>query len=207
LNSRPKASLAFCHAYVIDTDDNIIDRTQNWTDFEDVFMLSTLLRGEIPSSPGVLYRRSALPAKPWNENAKLEDYELYLNLAARTEFAKNRNTLCAWRQHSSNTSDDSPLMLREQIAAQDRSLVDLGITRSDLDMIQNELKFRSVANYVRNGHRRAAFDLFRESFGAAASFTDVLAAGARLAVPRSIFEWNRARKRRKAAARYGKLTL
>ena len=60
LNSRPNAVLAFSHAYVIDADDNILDRTDNWTDFADVDMLPRLLIGEIFSSPGVVYRRSAL---------------------------------------------------------------------------------------------------------------------------------------------------
>ncbi len=207
LESRPAASLAFCHAYVIDEDDNIIDRTDNWTDFADGHMLPMLLQGEIPSSPGVLYRRSALLEKPWNENARLEDYELYLNLASRTELARNEKLLCAWRQHSSNTSDDSPLMLREQIAAQDRSLAAFGLNRAQLDQIQTALKFRSVANFVRSGHRREAFKLFRESFGAAPTFADVVGKAIRLAIPRSIFEWNRARKHRKNISRYGKLTL
>lgn len=207
LDTRPQASLVFCHAYVIDEDDNIIDRTDNWTAFADGDMLPTLLRGEIPSSPGVVYRRSMLPERPWNENARLEDYELYLKLAGRSEFARNEKVLCAWRQHSSNTSDDFPLMLREQIAAQDRVIAELGSSREELDRLQNELRFRSVANYVRSGHRKEAFGLFRESFGSASSFAEVMREAIRLAVPRPVFEWNRKRKRRNAIARYGKLKL
>src|SRR5688500_4694741 len=47
LSRRSNASLAFCHAYVIDEHDNIIDRTDNWTKFPDGDLLPTLLRGEI----------------------------------------------------------------------------------------------------------------------------------------------------------------
>lgn len=207
LASRPAASLAFCHAYVIDEDDNIIDRTDDWTKFPDGDLLPTLLHGEIFSSPGVVYRRSMLSEKPWNENARLEDYELYLNLTSRSEFARNEKLLCAWRQHSWNTSDNFPLMLREQIAAQDRAIDGLGIARQELNRIQRELRFRSVANCVRSGYKAEALNLFRENIGGADSITDVVREAIRLAVPRSLFEWNRQRKRRAAIARYGKLKL
>ena len=205
LGERPDASLAFCHAYVIDDENNIIDRTDNWTSFADRDLLRTLLRGEIFSSPGVVYRRSMLPERPWNENARLEDYELYLNLACRSEFARNEKVLCAWRQHSSNTSDNFPLMLREQIAAQDCAIDDLGISRADLDRIQRELKFRSAANCVRSGYKAEGFKLFRENLSGARSFTSVIREGVRLAVPTFLFDWNRRRKRRNAIAKYGKL--
>lgn len=207
LRARPQASLAFCHAYVIDEQDNIIDRTDNWTAFADGNMLPTLLRGEIPSSPGVLYRRSALPERPWFENAKLEDYELYLSLASGSEFARNANILCAWRQHSSNTSHNYPLMLDEQIAAQRRLRDRLGLDESELDRIQMELKFNAVANCIRSGYRKEAFQLLRENIAGAGSFSDVMRELVRLMIPRPLFDWNRRRKRAKAAAAYGKLKL
>ena len=205
LESRPGAVLTFSHAFVIDEDNNIIDRTDNWTAFADGDMLPNLLRGEIFSSPGVLYRRSPLDKYGWNENAVLEDYELYLNLSFEGEFARNEKLLCAWRQHGWNTSDNFPAMLREQIDAQDRNLEKLGITREELNKIQAELKFNSVPNLIRSGHKREAWQMFRENIGAAASNGKIAKTALRLAVPAPIFRWNRMRVRRNAARRYGKL--
>jgi alpha-1,3-rhamnosyltransferase len=207
LEMRPNAVLAFSHAYVIDEDDNIIDRTDNWTAFADGDMLPVLLRGEIFSSPGVVYRRRALEKYGWNENAVLEDYELYLNLSFEGEFARNTNILCAWRQHASNTSDDFPMMLNEQIAAQNRIFDRLKISREELDSVQTELKFRSVANYLRSGYKREAWPLFWNNLPGAESGVDVAKTFLRLSVPQGIFQWNRIRKRRDAIAKYGKLDL
>ena len=207
LESRPEAVLAFSHAYVIDEDDNIIDRTDNWTDFADVDMLPRLMLGEIFSSPGVVYRRSALELVGWNEDARLEDYEIYLNLCFEGEFARNDKVLCAWRRHGSNASDNFPLMLKEQVAAQERVFARLGISRAELDHVQMRMKFLAAANCVRSGYKREAFSLFRENIAGAPSFADVLKLLARLAVPQSVFQWNRRRKRRNAIRKYGKLKI
>lgn len=205
LESRRNAVLAFSHAFVIDENDNIIDRTDNWTAFADGDMLPNLLRGEIFSSPGVLYRRLPLQKYGWNENAVLEDYELYLNLSFEGEFARNEKLLCAWRQHSWNTSDNFPVMLREQIAAQDRNLEKFEMTREELDEIQAKLKFNSVPNLIRSGYKQEAWPLFRENIRAAESIERIAAAAIRLAVPSPILQWNRRRAKRKAIRRYGKL--
>lgn len=207
LDSRPQAVLAFCHAYLIDEDDNIIDSTSNWTDFADGDMLPHLLRGQIFSSPGVVYRRAALANHRWNEQSILEDYELYLRLAAEGEFARNTNILCGWRQHGSNVSGNMPKMVAEWIAAQDRVAETLPMGREELDRIQTELRFRSVASLVRSGYRREAFRMFRENIGGARSISQVVKLLARLVVPRSLFEANKLRKRRRSIARNGKMTV
>jgi alpha-1,3-rhamnosyltransferase len=207
LESRPGAVLAFSHAYLIDADDHIIDRTDNWTEFADGQMLPMLLRGQIFSSPGVLYRRSALERHRWNDDSILEDYELYLKLSADGEFARNRNVLCGWRQHGSNVSGDFPLMMDEWIAAQNRVAETLNITREELDKIQSRLRFDSVAGFVRSGNRAKAFRLFRENVGGAASVQDAASMLFRLAVPRVLFDWNRRRKLNAAVTKYGRLEL
>ena len=207
LESRPNAGLAFAHAYVIDEQDNILDRTDNWTDFADGDMLPGLLRGEIFSSPGVVYRRAVLEKYRWNENSSLEDYELYLNLAVAGEFARNMNILCAWRQHGTNTSDNFPLMLSEQIAAQDRIIERLKISRERLDKIQAKRKFQAVADLVRSGYKSEAFTYFRENRLAARSFSEIAKMVIRLMIPQPLFQWNRERKRRAAIRKYGKLEI
>jgi alpha-1,3-rhamnosyltransferase len=205
LENRPKAVLAFGHAYLIDENDQIIDSTANWTTFADGDVLPYLLRGQIFSSPSVVYRRRTLEKFGWNENSVLEDYELYLKLCAEGEFARGEKILCAWRQHGWNVSGNFPLMLSEWIAAQNRAIGELNLSREELDKIQTELKFQSIADYVRNGHKREAISLFFDNLSGAKSTAQIGKMLFRLAVPQTIFQWNRKRKRRKAIEKYGKL--
>ena len=206
LAMRPAASLAFSHAFVIDEHDNIIDRTDNWTDFADGNMLETLLGGEIMSSPGVIYRLPELKKFGWNEDAKLEDYELYLNLATTGEFARNENILCAWRRHDKNTSGATEIMLSEQIAAQRRVFPQMNISAEKLDELQGKLKFNASAELIRNGDKHAAWRLIRENYKHAnggSLIKNIL----RLLAPKALFNQNRERMRKANIAKYGKLKL
>lgn len=205
LESRPNAVLAFGHAFVIDEDEMIFERTDNWSSFADGNMLPLLLRGDIFSSPSVVYKRSAVVKYGWNENSALEDYELYLNLCRDGEFARNEKLLCAWRQHGANTSDNFPAMLREHLAAQDRVAARLGIERGELDRIQRELRFKGVLDYIRGGRKKEAWRLFRENRGGSRSASGTLRTLVRLMIPQPLFKWNRDRKRRGAIAKYGRL--
>jgi alpha-1,3-rhamnosyltransferase len=207
LEKRENAALAFGHAFLIDENDFVIDSTANWTSFADGDMLPYLLRGQIFSSPSVVYRRKFLEKYRWNENSVLEDYELYLNLCADGEFALDARVLCAWRQHGWNVSGDFPLMLSEWLAAQNRTADKLKISRAELDKIQTELRFQSVADYVRHGHRSEAASLFFKNLRGAKSARQIGKMLFRLAVPQTLFQWNRKRKRRKAIEQYGKLDL
>ncbi|HEX8246992.1 MAG TPA: hypothetical protein VF599_02315, partial [Pyrinomonadaceae bacterium] len=150
-------------------------------------------------------RRRALEKYEWNENSVLEDYELYLKLCADGEFARDERILCAWRQHGWNVSGDFPLMLSEWLAAQERAAPNLNLSRAELDKIQTELKFQSVADYVRHGHRREAVNLFFNNLSGAKSAGQIGKMLFRLSVPQALFQWNRKRKRRKAFEKYGKL--
>ncbi len=205
LNSRPNAVLAFSHAYVIDEDDRIVDSTDEWTEFADGDMLLLLLRGVVFSSPGVLYRRQALEHHRWNEDARLEDYEMYLKLSGEGDFARNPKILCGWRQHGVNASTDLPSMFPEMIAAQDRVAPSLGISPDELKRTQSQMKFAAAANFVRHGFRREAAQLFLENLRGASSLAEVIGTAVRLALPGSVFQWNRRRKREDAANRFGKL--
>lgn len=205
LNSRQESVLAFAHAYLIDEHDRIFDSTADWTDFADGDLRPTLLRGTVFSSPGVLYRRSALENHRWNENAKLEDYEMYLRLSAEGEFARNEKLLCAWRQHGVNASSDLPRMFPEIIAAQDRLAGVLGIARDELDKMQRRMKFDAADNFIRHGFRKKAVKLFLENLSAAPGLTKILDTAFRLAIPASLFRWNRRRKREAALGKYPKL--
>lgn len=207
LEKRPNAILAFGHGFLIDESDRIIDRTDEWTDFADGEMLPHLLRGQIFPSASVVYRRSALAKHRWNENSRLEDYELYLKLAAGGEFAFDAQILCAWRQHGSNVSGDFPLMLREWLAAQNRVADRFKMSRAELSKIQSELKFDSVLSCVRHGRRREGLNLFYKNLRGAKSLAQISKTLFRIAVPAPFFNWNRKRKQRAMFERHGILNL
>ncbi len=207
LETRPNAVLSFGHAFLIDEEENIIDRTDNWTDFADGNVLPFLLRGLIFSSPSVVYRRNALEKYEWNEKSKLEDYEMYLKLAGDGEFARLNKILCAWRQHDWNASDNFPKMLNEWISAQNRTADKLKISRAELDKIQTELRFNSVFDYIRNGYSREAVPLMLENRRGARSAAQIIRMLFRLAVPQTLFNWNTKRKKQKTTKKYGKLKM
>ncbi len=207
LRVRPNAALAFGHGFLIDESDRIIDRTDAWTNFADGAVLPMLLRGQIFPSASVVYRHSALAKESWNEASPLEDYELYLKLAANDEFAFDPEILCAWRQHGANVSGDFPLMLREWLAAQNRAAQRLKLSRAELDRIQNELKFDAVLSYIRHGRRLEGFKLFRENLRGARSSSQIVKTLFRFAVPAPLFNWNLRRKRRRTIKTHGKLDL
>lgn len=205
LKSRPTAVLAFAHAYLVDDENYVFDSTAEWTEFADGDLRPLLLQGTIFSSPGVLYRRLALAKHRWNEDARLEDYEMYLKLSGDGEFARNPKILCAWRQHGANASDNVPLMHSEMIAAQDRLAPRLGMTAEEFARSQSQMKFAAAENFVRHGFRYEAARLFIENLRGARSTADIIRLAIRLAVPQTLFQWNRRRKQRNAVERYGKL--
>lgn len=204
LSKRPEAVLAFSHAYLVDENDQVFDSTAEWTDFADGDLRPLLMQGTIFSSPGVLYRRSALIRHRWNEASRLEDYEMYLRLSTDGDFARNEKILCAWRQHGENVSGDLPLMLDEMMAAQNR-LQPTWMSNRDLEQTQAALKFAAAENFVRHGFRYEAARLFIDNLRGAPSVTSILRTAFRLAVPQTLFQWNRRRKRRNASARFGSL--
>ena len=71
--------------------------------------------------------------------------------------------------------------------------------------MQKRMKFAAVENFVRHGFRREAARLFFENLGGAESAGRVAKMAFRLAVPQSLFQWNRRRKRASAAERSGKI--
>ena len=205
LTERTKAVLAFSHAYLIDENDNITGSTADWTAFADGDLLPLLMQGVVFSSPGVLYRRSALENQEWNEASRLEDYEMYLRLAAYGDFARNTQALCGWRQHGENASSRLPVMFGEMVATQTRLAPEFGVDADELDWMQKQMKFAAVENFVRHGFRSEGVRLFFDNIGGANSVTQIAKTAFRLAVPQSLFQWNRRQKRAAAAKRLGKI--
>jgi len=95
----------------------------------------------IPLASTVTYRRTAIESIGWNEASAMEDYELYLRLAARGSFAYVESPEGSWRMHESNVSKDLPKMLSEALATQGRVALDLGIEEDALRRYQQHVRF------------------------------------------------------------------
>ena len=67
------------------------------------------------------------------------------------------------------------------------------------------MKFVSLENFVRHGFRLEGLRLFLDSIGGADSAAQIVKTAFRLAVPQTVFQWNRNRKRAAAAERLGKI--
>ncbi len=207
LRDQADSCLSFANCFLIDENDVIIDTTENWYRFTSGDALPFLLNGVIFSSPGVVYRSRMLPEKPWNENSLLEDYDLYLRLAADYEFVFNPETLAGWRQHGSNTSGNLPEMLPEFLKAHEEAMGRLGIAREERDRLKQKVEFNAAFNFVRHGFKKEAVRYGLKNLGGAGSVYEIADLAFRLLIPRRVFQWNRKRKYQKAGKKYGILKL
>lgn len=207
LRSRPRAVLAFGHAFLIDEYDQIFDCTRDWVEYREKEVLSNLLRGIPPVTSSVVFRRSALEGMRWNEDAILEDYELYLKLTAKGEFAVDDNVLAAWRQHGYNTSRDFSKMMDEWLAAQNRVAPEIGVGAEELKTIQSELKFICVADYVRQGKKAEAARMLWENRRGAKSVLEIGKMILRLLIPMSYYDRHQKVRRERKIRQYGKIEV
>ena len=203
LVKRTDAVLAYGHAYSIDAGERIIDCTTDWAAYVDGDARRMLLTTLAPLSPTVVYRRSAVERYGWNEDAALEDYELYLRLSADGDFAFDPQVLSAWRQHEANVSSDPALMFRERIAAQQRAGQSMGLSAKELERYKLLATFRSAQEFMRQGQKKRALELMRGSWRAAASAGEAVRMLAGLLTPNTLIKSRRTKRRQQAYARYG----
>jgi alpha-1,3-rhamnosyltransferase len=202
LEARPHAVLAYGHAYLIDEHDRIIDCTRDWAQYADGDARHMLLQAIAPMSPTVLYRRRALERHRWTEQARLEDYDLYLRLSVEGEFAFDPRVLSAWRQHSYNTSRDQVFMLDEQLKALRSAASRFGLGANELEWLQAALRFHRAEDFLRAGQKRAALGLMRHNLSGARSAREVARMFLRLVIPHRLMVWRRRLSQRRAATRY-----
>jgi len=205
LESRPAAVLAYGHAYVVDESGRVIECTKEWANYVDGDARRMLLWSTAPPSPTVLYRRKALERHGWNEEAKLEDYELYLRLSGEGEFAFDPQVLAAWRQHGGNTSRDLSLMIEQSEASQRRVAGMLGLCPPELEAIQVALRWRYVEDFLRSGQKRKAVALMYGNFRGDVAASLLLRLAFRLTVPHRIMRWRRRLSQQRAHERYGEI--
>ncbi|HLL73878.1 MAG TPA: glycosyltransferase [Pyrinomonadaceae bacterium] len=205
LGARPRAALAYGNAYSIDAQDRIIDSTADWARYVDGDARRMLMGTLAPLSPTVLYRRAALEGRGWNESARLEDYELYLRLAAGGEFAFDPRVLSAWRVHGRNASGDLEMMLSERLAAQAAAGPGLGFSEAELRRFAARARFRSAEEFIRRGRKRRAAGLVLGGLGGVPSPAAAARTLLKFLTPHALIERRRRRGRERAFARYGRL--
>jgi alpha-1,3-rhamnosyltransferase len=205
LKSRPKAVLAYGHAFFIDEENRIVDSTAEWANYADGDARAMLLETIGPMSPTVLYRRRALEEEHWREESRLEDYDLYLRLSAEGEFAFVPRVLSAWRRHGSNVSWDQHLMLDEQLRAQREAALRFGLTEPEIERLQTTTRFNRAEDFLRLGQKAQALDLITKNFGGARSARVSARLLLRLLIPNSFMRGRARYRQQKTFERYGKL--
>lgn len=198
LDKRERAVLGYGHAFFVDKNEVIFGSTEtdkeDWVQYTDGDARPMVIRGAVPISSTVFYRRAALEKVGWNEDAKLEDYEMYLKLMNSGDFAFDAQVLSAWRHHSYNTSQNSVMMVREVIEAQNRNRQFLGVSDSELGKIQAQIKFRYARDLLQHGNKAKAFSLARESWRGADSNAQLAKFALRLFVPMRVVNFRRSLK-------------
>ncbi|CAN5655919.1 N/A [soil metagenome] len=208
LEGRPQAVLGYGHCFIIDAANQILDCTLDWAPYADGDARQMLLQQTFaPMSPTVLYRRSSLENEDWDEQTKLEDYDLFLRLSTQGEFAFDPQILSAWRQHGHNASRDFSWMIEARLAAQRRVADRLGLSAGELERFQRILQFAGAEDLLRLGEKSKGFKLLRRSLGGAPSTASMLRPLARLCVPYSMIRRLKKRTQARAVERYGPLII
>jgi alpha-1,3-rhamnosyltransferase len=205
LNERPGAVLAYGHSYLIDEDNRIVDCTAEWATYVDGDARLMLLQTTAPMSPTVMYRRAALELHRWDEDSKLEDYDLYLRLSTDGTFAFDERVLSAWRRHGSNVSWNQELMLTEQLKSQRAAALRWGYSQDDIDRLQRATRYRRAEDFLRVGNKSQALDLIRENWRGANSLMVSGKIFLRFLLPNSFMRGRRRYRERRTFERYGSL--
>jgi glycosyltransferase involved in cell wall biosynthesis len=205
LDLRPAAVLAYGHAYFIDEQNAIIDATADWAHYVDGNVREMLWQTTAPMSPTVMYRRNALEHERWNEESKLEDYELYLRLSAVGEFAFDPRILSAWRRHAANVSWDQSLMLEEQLRAQRAAALKFGYADEQVEKLQTATRFTRAEDFLRVGKKSQALSLMMHNLRGANSPRATARMLLRLLLPNTILRRRARVRQRRVHQRYGNL--
>src|SRR5256714_708027 len=208
LEARPRAVLAYGHAFIIDEAGQAVDCTLDWADYSDGDARRMLLEETFaPMSPTVVYRRAALERHGWNERARLEDYELYLRLSAEGEFAFDPRVLSAWRRHSANTSRDFVWMIEARLAAQRSVAEHLCLDDDEVRRFHRALNFAGAGDPPRLGGKRMGLKFRRRGLGGAPPAAALARVAMRLVAPYTLVKWRKRRASERAARRYGRLPV
>jgi hypothetical protein len=176
--------LSHSNFLILDDQGETIGNSASWGEYGAGLGLEDLLHGRgIPQSTTVTYRRSVLDRIGWNEESRLEDYELFLKLAHRGPFAFVPEALGFWRQHADNVSKQVGMMLEAMLESQARVAAELGIGSRALADYRGALRFRHANYLLRYGGRIDAIRLTLANIGHAPSLGAALRQLLRTATP------------------------
>lgn len=209
IEARPRVVLAYGHTFLIDSENRIVDSTSDWAHYTDGDVREMLLQTTAPMSPTVVYRRDALAAlsQRWNEESRLEDYDLYLRLSATGDFAFDSRVLSAWRRHSSNVSWNQMLMLEEQLQAQREAALRFGYTDQQIAELQTTTKFNRAEDFLRIGQKSEALKLMMNNWRGIKDYWIPTRVLARLLIPNSFMRGRARVRQRRASERYGTIDV
>ncbi|CAN5327731.1 hypothetical protein BH10ACI3_BH10ACI3_20000 [soil metagenome] len=206
LEARPNVVIGYGHANYIDENDNIYGSTADpyeyGVDFVDGDVREMLLNVIVPISSSVFYRRSALENVAWNQDSVLEDYEMYLKMMGRGEFAFDPQILAAWRKHSHNTSNDFISMQNEVLDAQKRHFPILGISEEEFLSRQRRIKFKHARVNLQFGEKGKAIQLALQNWRGRHSNKELAKFTVRLFVPMFVIKAFSKKRNEKAKERH-----
>jgi alpha-1,3-rhamnosyltransferase len=195
MESRPDAILGYGHAYFVDENDMILDSSADFAPAKELYAgghaRELLLNAMAPISSTVFYRRSALADVRWNEESRLEDYEMYIKLVNLGEFAFDPQVLSVWRYHSNNTSKDFEMMLAEVLETQKRRMSELKVGGTEFETMQDRTRFSYARIMLQHGDKAGAFRLAGSARRGASSTSEMLKFYIRLAVPMAVVNLKR----------------
>ncbi len=207
MQAHPQAVLAYGNAFMIDDDDRVVETTADWETYKFNDDRKMLLSGNAPVSPSVFYRRAALEQVRWNEDSRLEDYELYLKLSTIGEFVFDPEVHSAWRQHGYNTSSDMPFMMREILEALRRNAAILRLDAAQIKRIEQNVGFRYAEDFARRGCKKEAWHLALKNWRGAKKPAAALRVISKLLLPQTVLKFRRNLWRQRTAERFGKLEV
>jgi alpha-1,3-rhamnosyltransferase len=145
----------------------------------------------VPASPTVTFRRSAIERVGWSEDAWLEDYGVYLQLAVAGRFVFVPEPLGYWRWHGANRTWQCERMLADILAAQARHAPALGLTPAGLQAAVQSARFHYAYHFILAGDRRRAARETVLNIRGARSPLDAADRLARVAMPTFVLAWLR----------------
>ena len=195
LENRPEAILGYGHAYFIDENDAILDSSADFLPGKELYEAGNarelVMNATAPISSTVFYRRSVLENVRWNEQSRLEDYEMYIKLLEYGDFAFDPQILSVWRYHSNNTSRDVEMMLSEVLETQNRRRKELNVGDAEFESMQEKTRFIYARVMLQHGDKAGAFRLARSARRGASSTSELIKFYIRLAVPMAVVNLKR----------------
>ncbi len=203
LQKRPDAVLAYGNSYLIDDENKIIGCTGDWAKYDDGDAKNMLLTRFPPSSPSVVYRRSALDIQKWNSTVNLEDFDLYLRLCNLGDFAFDPTTLSAWRQHSSNMSKRTTFMMEGFIQAINLNAESLQLDKQEVALIGERYKWECVDSFLNSGQRVEALKTAVQTSRIKVPFISKLRQFTKIFIPKAVLEFGQRRINRNSSQWHG----